>query len=80
MVLTLMIKDALDFLQCGIVHTVGVLNAVAQIHGDLFPSGEAEIPLFQNGLMLGIRDCFYNLHNFTLQIHQAVNISIDLCL
>ena len=44
--LTLMLQNGIHFFKSCVMHTVSVLNAVIQIHSNLLPSYEAEIPFF----------------------------------
>lgn len=57
-----------------------MLNRIAHIHGDLLPGHKAQIPLFQNELILRIGDGLDHPHDFTLQIHQVVDILVDFML
>lgn len=55
-------------------------SAVVHIHGDLLPCVETQIPFFQKDLILAVVHRFDDLHDVTLQIHQAVNVVVDLLL
>ena len=62
------------------MQTECVLQAVIHIHGYLLPRQEAEISLLQQRLILRVVNGLDDRYNFTLQIHQAANIAVNLCL
>ena len=62
------------FPQRPIVETVDVLDGIAHIHGDLLPGHEAQIPLLQKELILGVGDGFHPAGNLPLQIHQVIDV------
>ena len=55
------------------------LRAVHAV-GDILPVLKAQVPQFQQRLKLRVIHGFHHLHDVPLQIHQPVNVSIDLCL
>lgn len=59
---------------------VQVADISLHIHGDLLPGLEAEVSLFQNGFVFLVSDAFDGSDNIPLQIHQPVDVIIDLML
>ena len=52
-------------------------DIVAHIHTNLLPSVETEVTLLQKDLVLGVFHGFDDTHDFTLQFHQGVDVSVD---
>ena len=57
-----------------------MLDGIAHIHGDFLPGHEAQIPLLQKELVLGVGDGFHPAGDLPLQIHQFIDVVVDLVL
>ena len=57
---------------------VNVANGVVHLHRNLFPCFEAEVSEFQQRLAFRVRHCLYDGDHFLLQIHQSLDVVIDL--
>lgn len=66
-------------LQGGVVHLIKVVDAVTHVHGNLLPCLETQVPEFQDGLVLGIGDGFDEFDDLTLEVHQVVDVGVDVC-
>lgn len=62
------------------LHPEGILQAVTHINRDLLPGLEAEVAQLQKGLVFRILNLFDHRHDITLQIHQDIDVIIDLVL
>ena len=57
-----------------------MVHAVAHIHGDLLPWHEAQVPLLQQELILGVGDRLHPAGDLPLQIHQLIDVVVDFIL
>ena len=65
-------------IQRSIMEFVKMVDAVIEINRNLLPSHEAEVPLFEDRLVLRVIHSLKQRHNVTFQIHQIVNVTVDL--
>ena len=66
--------------QCFLVELEDVVDAVIHVHRNLLPMQEAEVALFQKGLVFGILHSLDGSDDFTLQFHQCIDVPVNLSL
>lgn len=68
----------LNHLQRPSMNFKNIINAVIHLDRNLLPAAEAEIPKFQYKPILDVLHAINHLLDFSLQIHQPVDLLIDL--